>query len=104
MTMTVGMRMKPLGRTDKRIERSATVLMMDELEKTGPRKMLNLQEVLDIVPVGRSTLFRMMQLGHFPRGHFISPNRRFWYADEVELWQGNLPAETKRGRGRRPKS
>lgn len=79
------------------------MLLMNDVKEEGPRKMLNLQEVLDIVPVGRSTLFRMIQLGHFPRGHFISPNRRFWYADEIELWQKSLPAETRRGRGRRPK-
>jgi predicted DNA-binding transcriptional regulator AlpA len=71
------------------------MLEMDNGRK-GPRKMLNIGEVLQLVPVGKSTLFRMVNRGEFPKGHFISPNRRIWYEDELLLWQKSLPAESRR--------
>ena len=36
------------------------------LDKFGPRRMLNEKQVLEIVPVGRSTLYRMEKAGRFP--------------------------------------
>ena len=48
-------------------------------EKTRPRRMLNEKQVLDIVPLGRTTLYRMEKAGRFPRSTYISPNRRIWY-------------------------
>jgi predicted DNA-binding transcriptional regulator AlpA len=49
--------------------------------------MLNLEQVLEIVPVSRSTLLRMESEGLFPAGVFISPNRKVWYEDHVTDWQ-----------------
>ena len=68
----------------------------EEQERKQPRKMLNQDEVLGIVPIGRTTLFRMVRLGTFPKPHYISPNRRAWYEDEVIAWQRALP-DTRRG-------
>jgi prophage regulatory protein len=80
------------------------VLEMDDVKK-GPRRMLNIEEVLKLVPVGKSTLLRMIKRGEFPSGNFISPNRRVWYEDAILLWQGSLPAESRRRRkARRAKS
>src|SRR5437867_5728868 len=50
-------------------------------DKSGPRRMLNEKQVLEIVPVGRTTLYRMEKSGRFPRSTYISPNRRVWYED-----------------------
>ena len=76
------------------------MLQMEEREKTEPRKMLNIDEVLEIVPVGKSTLFRMVKEGTFPKGKLISPNRRVWDAAIIARWQNELPADrvTKRRR------
>jgi prophage regulatory protein len=74
------------------MEGSLTVQQMSET-KNGPRRMLSIEEVLEIVPVGKSTLFRMVKAGQFPKGKLISPNRRVWYADQVEQWQGDLPVD-----------
>jgi predicted DNA-binding transcriptional regulator AlpA len=52
-----------------------------------PRRMLSEKQVLEIVPVARATLYRMVKNGRFPRGTFISPNRRVWYEDEIIAWQ-----------------
>jgi prophage regulatory protein len=56
-----------------------------------PRRMLTVAQVLEIVPVRRTTLFRMERDGRFPASHYVSPNRRFWYADEIAAWQDSLP-------------
>ncbi|RXH31727.1 hypothetical protein XH84_15115 [Bradyrhizobium nanningense] len=70
--------------------------------------MLNEKQVLEIVPVGRSTLWRMEKAGRFPRSTYISPNRRIWFEDEIIAWQKAIaecdphfdPARG-RGKGRR---
>jgi prophage regulatory protein len=56
-----------------------------------PRRMLTVAQVLEIVPVRRTTLFNMERKGTFPASHYASPNRRFWYADEIAAWQESLP-------------
>jgi predicted DNA-binding transcriptional regulator AlpA len=72
------------------------VLAMDEAKAGGARRMLNLEQVLELVPVGRNTLMRMIDRGDFPHGNYISPNKRVWYEDEVQRWQDSLPAESGR--------
>lgn len=62
-----------------------------DLEPRQPRRMLTLAQVLEIVPVGRTTLFKMERKGTFPASHYASANRRFWFADEVAAWQETLP-------------
>jgi prophage regulatory protein len=67
------------------------------LEKSEPRRMLNEKQVLEVVPVGRTTLYRMEKAGRFPKSTYISPNRRVWFADEIIRWQDQVNG---RGRGR----
>ena len=67
-------------------------------EKSGPRRMLNEKQVLQIVPVSPVTLWRMEKKGLFPKGTYISPNRKIWYEDEIIKWQTDVNG---RGRGRR---
>jgi predicted DNA-binding transcriptional regulator AlpA len=78
------------------------VLMTDEESKQGARRMLSLEQVLEIVPVGRNTLMRMIDRDDFPSGNFISPNKRVWYEDDVRGWQQSLPAKS--GRKKRSKA
>jgi prophage regulatory protein len=63
----------------------------------GPRVMLNIEQVLAIVPVSPVTLWRMEKKGSFPKGTYISPNRKVWFEDEVTRWQHEING---RGRGR----
>jgi len=66
----------------------------------GPRRMLNEKQVLEIVPVGRTTLYRM-ETGRFPRSTYISPNRRVWFADQIVAWQKAVDEfNPSRGRGK----
>ena len=67
----------------------------------GPRRMLNEKQVLEIVPVGRTTLYRMEKAGRFPRSTYISPNRRVWFADQIVAWQKAVDEfNPNRGRGK----
>ena len=73
-------------------------------DKSGPRRMLSEKQVLDIVPVGRTTLYRMEKAGRFPKSTYISPNRRVWYEDQVIAWQhavDEFNPNRGRGKGRR---
>ena len=64
----------------------------------GPRRMLNEKQVLQIVPISSTTLWRMEKAGRFPRSTYISPNRRVWFEDEIIAWQNGING---RSRGRR---
>ena len=56
-------------------------------DRSAPRVMMNEAQVLKIVPVSRTTLYRMEKAGKFPRSTYISPNRRVWFEDEIIGWQ-----------------
>ena len=68
-----------------------------ERDMTTARRMLNEKQVLQIVPVSPVTLWRMEKRGAFPKGTFISPNKKIWYEDEIIKWQTDVNG---RGRGR----
>ena len=73
-------------------------------DKSGPRRMLNEKQVLQIIPLSRTTLYRMEKAGRFPKSTYISPNRRVWYEDQVIAWQravDEFNPNRGRGKGRR---
>ena len=59
-------------------------------DKPELRPMLTERMVLDLVPISRTTLYRLEQAGRFPRSVYVSPNRRFWFRDEVIAWQAAI--------------
>jgi prophage regulatory protein len=65
-----------------------------------PRVMLTIDKVLAIVPVSRTTLFKMEREKRFPPCTYISANRRVWFADEIAAWQEALPIHHTMNRGR----
>jgi predicted DNA-binding transcriptional regulator AlpA len=71
------------------------------LDKSGLRRMLNEKQVLEIVPVSRTTLYRLEKAGQFPRSTYISPNRGVWFKDDIERWQNAVDeSNPNRGRGK----
>jgi predicted DNA-binding transcriptional regulator AlpA len=66
------------------------------------RRMLNEKQVLAIVPIARSTLWRMEKTGKFPKGSYILGNRKLWFEDEVMAWQNAVDGQV--GRKRRPRA
>jgi prophage regulatory protein len=68
---------------------------------SGPRRMLSEKQVLEIIPIGRTTLYRMEKAGRFPKSTYISPNRRVWFEGEVIAWQNAVDEfDPNRGRGK----
>ena len=98
--------MKPgYRRADEEIAVIATVNRQEpETEHSatgGPRRMLNEKQVLQIIPVARTTLYRLEKAGRFPRSTYISPNRRVWFEDEIVAWQNAVDEfNPNRGRGK----
>jgi prophage regulatory protein len=76
-------------------------------DKSGPRRMLSETQVLEIIPVSRTTLFRLMRAGKFPKGVYVSANRRIWFERDIVAWQMAIEAVDEfnpsrgRGKGRR---
>jgi len=66
---------------------------------TEVRKMIGVDEVLTLIPVSRTTLFRMEREKKFPKGHLIR-GRKVWYGDELAAWQESLPVSGRRVRRR----
>lgn len=79
-------------------------------EKSELQRMLSEKEVLKIVGVGRSTLWRMIKSDAFPPGVYVAPNVKRWLESDIIRWQRALaecdchnPARG-RGKGRRRKT
>ena len=77
---------------------------------TALRKMLTEAQFLALLPFSRTTLFALVRRGCFPRPSFASPNKRFWFADDIAKWQnaiGELNPHYNpnrgRGKGRHPR-
>jgi prophage regulatory protein len=70
-------------------------------DTSEPRRMLNEAQVLALIPVSRTTLHRLTKTGRFPKGTYVSANRRLWFADEVAAWQAAVDEfNPNRGRGK----
>jgi prophage regulatory protein len=81
--------MTPTERPQAEVEASAPA---------GLRTMLSLEQLLKFVPFSAVTLWRLERGGQFPRGSFISPNKKIWWLDEIQSWQREVDG---RRRGRR---
>jgi predicted DNA-binding transcriptional regulator AlpA len=63
--------------------------------------MLVEKQVLDRIPMSKTTLWRMEKAGKFPRSTYLSPNRRAWFEDEIIKWQNEVDErQPNRGRGK----
>ena len=70
-------------------------------DNSRPRRMLNEKQVLDVVPLSRTSIYRLEKAGKFPRSTYISPNRRVWFEDEIIAWQNAVDEfNPSRGRGK----
>jgi len=59
---------------------------------TEVRKMLTVEDVLELIPISRTTLWRMERAKQFPEGYIVR-GQKVWYADEVAAWQAGLPPD-----------
>ena len=54
--------------------------------KTIGERLLRLPEVLERVPFGKTTLYRLQSEGSFPQGIQLGSNMVAWVASEIEEW------------------
>jgi len=52
----------------------------------SPAALIDRRAVEEATTLSRSTLYRLIARGHFPRPVSISANRRAWRVAEVEEW------------------
>jgi prophage regulatory protein len=52
--------------------------------------MLNIRQVLAIVPFSKETLYRRIERRRFPKARRISPSKVGWFEDEVREWQKRM--------------
>jgi prophage regulatory protein len=62
----------------------------DAPEKEEVREMLTAEMVLALIPISRTTLFRLERDKVFPQGQAITSHRKLWFRDEVVSWQRDL--------------
>lgn len=66
------------------------------------RKMLTVEDVLRLIPISRTTLWRMERDKQFPKGHIVR-KQKVWYGDELAAWQEALPLAPVQRASRRAK-
>jgi prophage regulatory protein len=72
----------------------------DDGEPTKLQQMISEEEVLERIPVSRATLERMQRKGRFPKGRYVTPNRKLYFLAEVVKWQATVDErDPKRRRG-----
>jgi prophage regulatory protein len=53
--------------------------------------LLTLKEVITTINLGRTTIYRLMEAGRFPRSVQLSPKLVRWWSSEVQEWRSTLP-------------
>jgi predicted DNA-binding transcriptional regulator AlpA len=71
--------------------------MTEETDEGTPRQMLDIDQVLKLVPISVRTLARMEVRGTFPPGRMVA-GRKLWFAEDVARWQRNLDIRLGRSR------
>ena len=57
-----------------------------DLPNSKPARLIRLPEVMMRVGLGRSTIYRKMEEGRFPRSRSISPKCAVWIEAEIDEW------------------
>jgi predicted DNA-binding transcriptional regulator AlpA len=63
--------------------------------KAGTR-LLSRKDVLSRVPIGYSTIWKMMQAGNFPRSRQVG-GKAGWIEAEIDAWAAALPVVKLKG-------
>lgn len=52
-------------------------------------RYIRFKELRQRVPLGRTTIWKMMREGHFPQSRRIGKMAKAWLEDEIEEWMKN---------------
>jgi prophage regulatory protein len=67
-------------------KQSHPVVTPGQVDLTGADRVLRFPEVRAIVPLGRTTIWRMERDGKFPRRRQLSARSVGWLASEIKEW------------------
>jgi len=70
---------------------SSALVAEPERDPDTPRAMLSIVEVMKLLSMGRTTIYRLERNGKFPKSRYLTKRRRLYYADEIAQWQRSLP-------------
>jgi prophage regulatory protein len=68
------------------------------MQPTKFTRFARMQNVLNITGLGRTSVYRLMKEGKFPKQVELAPNTRAWILDEVEAWCAARIAESRNER------
>ena len=57
-------------------------------------RMLRIADVLEVVGIGRSTLYKMVADGRFPRPVRVGLRASRWRQSDIQQWMDSLPLAT----------
>jgi predicted DNA-binding transcriptional regulator AlpA len=57
------------------------------------REMISMEQILQMIPLHRNTLHRMIKEGAFPKAQLVTPHKKLWFKDEIIRWQKGLGAK-----------
>ena len=63
------------------------------MPETAPAKMLNSQQVCDLMAFSPATLWRLIRAKRFPAPLKVGPQTVRWRADELTAYQDRISAE-----------
>ena len=75
-----------LERPDNHHSSTHPVLSMERREQVLMRRILRRRDVEQLVGLGRSSIYAMMEDGTFPQSVKLGPRAVGWVEEEIELW------------------
>ena len=48
------------------------------------RKLINIHQVVAMTTLSKASIYRLIKVGDFPKGHMITKGRRVWDKAEIE--------------------
>ncbi|WP_063533279.1 AlpA family phage regulatory protein [Burkholderia sp. MSMB1589WGS] len=57
-------------------------------------KAIGIEKLVDKVDLGRSTIYRMIAEGKFPKPFQILPNRNAWIESDIDAWLAEKAGKT----------
>jgi prophage regulatory protein len=77
------------------IEREQNMQARTVSQKTELTRFIKMPKVLELTQMGRTTLWRLVKNGKFPKPIHIGPNSVAWREGDYEAWAANPEAWNK---------
>lgn len=87
LSHTVAHKIRVVGETQGVYAPSTTVSEVTYMTKTNiDKKVVNLQELIAILGISKSTLYRLIDAGSFPKPFKLGVRLNAWRVETIETW------------------